>query len=137
MKIFHSEQDIPLICITAGSFPAGILEAHQKLKSRLTGETKRDFYGISRPDKDGEIIYKAAAEERKPGEAEELGLDYCLLKRGTYKVIEIKNFMENIPAIGQSFEKLIADPQIDPSGECVEWYFNDSDVRCMVKLVES
>jgi len=44
--------------------------------------------------------------------------------------------MKNIPAIGETFQKIIADPRIDPQGVCVEWYFNNKDVRCMVRMME-
>ena len=55
-------------------------------------------------------------------------------KKGTYNSIFIPDFCNNIPAIGNAFQELTADPQIDPNGICVEVYENDTDVRCMVRL---
>ena len=31
-------------------------------------------------------------------------------------------------------QMLISQPDIDPNGYCLEWYLNDMDVRCMVRL---
>ena len=33
---------------------------------------------------------------------------------------------------GKAFEKLISYPNIDTSGYCIEWYYNDNDVKCMI-----
>jgi hypothetical protein len=133
MENFTLENDINVICVTAASFPAGILPAFEKLHSLVSGNRKS--YGISRPDK-GTITYKAAAEELSAVEAEQLNLERFTLKKGTYISIDIHDFMKNVPAIGQAFEQLLADPRIDQEGACVEWYFNDKDVKCMIRITQ-
>jgi len=42
-------------------------------------------------------------------------------------------FMNDIPLIGKTFEKLLANPDIDSDGYCVEMYIA-KDVRCMDRL---
>ena len=94
----------------------------------------RQFFGISYPETPSKIIYKAAVEESYPGEGEKLGCETFIIKKGQYISIYIKDFMKDIPKIGQSFQELLADERIDPNGCCVEEYINDKDVRCMVRL---
>lgn len=125
--------DITIICVTADSFPDGILPAFEKLHKQLSGNRKS--YGISRPGKNGTIIYKAGAEELSEGEVPDL--ERFILKKGTYISMDVLDFMNNIPAIGKAFEQLLADPRIDPEGACVEWYFNEKDVKCMIRIIQS
>lgn len=135
MENFILNNDINIICVTADSFPDGILPAFEKLHSLVSGD--RRSYGISRPDKNRTIIYKAGAEELADGEAEKLHLEKFVLKRGNYISIDVPDFMQHVPAIGKAFEQLLADPRIDPDGACVEWYFNEKDVKCMVRIIQS
>ena len=51
----------------AKSFPEGILEAHQTLHALVPYSQNRKYFGISRPE-NGNIVYKAAAEELIEGE---------------------------------------------------------------------
>jgi hypothetical protein len=135
MENYLLNNDINVICVTADSFPDGILPAFEKLHQLVSAN--RRSYGISRPGKNGTIIYKAGAEELVEGEAEKLHLEKFVLKKGNYISIDITDFMKNIPAIGQAFEQLLVDTRIDPEGACVEWYFNEKDVKCMVRIIQS
>ena len=121
----------------ATSFPDGIQAAYQKLHSLIGSPDGRKFFGISYPETPSKIIYKAAVEERYPGEGEQLGCETFVIKKGHYISIYIKDFMKDIPKIGQSFQELLADQRIDPNGCCVEEYINDKDVRCMVRLKDN
>lgn len=138
MEKYHLPEDISAMYITASSFPDGVLAAHQQLHSLVprSESDNRKYFGISFPNHEGTIIYKAAAEELNDGEAESLGLETYLIKKGEYISIDISDFMNNIPSIGKAFEELIADPHIDPDGACVEWYMNDNDMKCMVRLAD-
>jgi hypothetical protein len=135
METTTFESDIKVFYITARSFPDGILEAHQMLHSLIPFSKDRKYFGISRPKK-GVIVYKAAAEEISDGEAEKLNCDTLVLKKGNYISLIINDFMKDIPAIGKAFQKLLQEPGLDPQGYCVEWYFNDKDVKCMIRLKE-
>jgi predicted transcriptional regulator YdeE len=134
MENYVLENDITVFCITATSFPAGVMAAHKELHSLVPFSTERKYFGISRANEKGEIIYKAAAEELIKGELEKHGLEKVVLKKGNYLSAEIHDYMKDLPSIGKTFQEMISQPTIDPQGWCVEWYLSQEDVRCMVRL---
>ncbi len=93
------------------------------------------FYGISRPER-GTIEYKAAVEELYQGEAEKLQCETMILKKGKYISLTISDYAKDMQSFGRAFSELLTNPAIDPEGYCVEWYFNDKDVKCMIRLKE-
>lgn len=133
METITIDKDIKIMYVQATSFPEGVKAAHEKLHSLFPFSNERRYFGISRPE-NGIIVYKAAVEEIKDGEAGKFGLPAMVIKKGNYISIVIHDFMKDIPAIGRTFQQLLADPEIDPDGYCVEWYFNLQDVQCMVRL---
>jgi predicted transcriptional regulator YdeE len=124
-------QDIRVLCVTAASFPAGIMDAFHKVHEMAPGN--RTTYGLSHPDSSGEIMYKAAVNEL-PGDAAIEGLEHFVIEKETYLSVTIHNFMQDLPSIGNTFSMLIKQPGLDPNGYCLEWYLNDKDVVCMVKM---
>jgi hypothetical protein len=134
MEKFNLSKDIGILYVTASSFPEGIGEAFKKLES-LIGSTKdRVFHGISRPDIHGSIIYRAGAQETFEGEAEKLGCERFILRKGDYLVERIHDWRGQEQKIGQSFMKLLADPRLDTDYPCVEWYDGDTEVMCMIRI---
>lgn len=136
MENYTLTEDVKVFFVTAESFPAGVLAAFQKLHSLIPDSLGRTTFGISHADKNGNIIYKAAVKESFEGEAEKLGCERFVIKKGDYISITIKNFMENIPLVARAFKELLSDSRIDPNGACVEKYLNAEDVQCMVKLAD-
>jgi len=136
METYFLENAVSVFYITADSFPAGALAAHQKLHALIPHSSQRRYFGISRPEKGGSIVYRAAAEELNPGEANGLGLETLMLKKGKYVSTVVKNYREDVSAIEKAFSILLKTPHLDPQGYCVEWYLNDKDVQCMVRLTE-
>jgi len=134
MEKYTLGRDIKLICIPAASFPDGVEAAHKKLHSLLPATQRRMIYGISWPDGKGSLVYKAGVEETHPGETEKLGGETFIVKKGDYISILIHDYMADLPAFGKAFQELCSDPRIDPQGAAVEMYFNEKDVRCMVRL---
>ena len=134
MEKFILDRDIPVICIQAKSFPEGVLEAHQSLHTIISYTTKRAYFGLSSPDKSGRIIYKAAAEILVSDGV--FDLEKFTIKQGLYYSVIIKDFMNDVSQIGVTFQKLISMEDIDPKGCCIEWYINESDVRCMVPVLQ-
>ena len=132
---YFLKQDITVFYVLADSFPDGVLAAHQKLHALIPYSDKRNYFGISNPDKTGTIIYRAAAEELSTNEASTLTLETFVLKKGNYSSIVIKNYQKEITSIGKAFHILLSNINIDPQGCCVEWYLNDADVQCMVRLI--
>lgn len=133
METITLDHDIKVFYVTAKSFPNGIMEAYGQLYALVPPSSGRRYFGISRPE-NGVIVYRAAVEEATPGEAEKYHCDTMVLQKGKYLARTIADFMSNLPAVGATFQQLIAQPGVDLQGYCVEWYLNDKDVTCMVRL---
>jgi hypothetical protein len=118
--------------VTAETFPEGIAAAHEELQALLPKNDRRDYFGISWPDANGIIIYKAAAEimsgENSPG------LDTFIIKNGFYHSCYIYNYAQHTNSISKAFELLLKQYKIDPHCYCFEWYFNANDIKCIVLL---
>lgn len=134
MKVFTLTDNIPVYCVTAKSFPEGVQKAHQTLHSAVPFSKDRRYFGLSRPQENSGIIYKAAAEEIIEGELSGLELEPMTIIKGDYLYTDISDFMKNIPAIGEAFQELIRSEQIDPDGFCIEWYLSTDICRCMVRI---
>jgi hypothetical protein len=141
MENYQLDKDIRTICVTASSFPDGVMAAHDKIHSLVTVSAGSTYFGISRPDRTGKIIYKAAVDEQhvspdvqKTNEYEKQGFEPFLIPKGTYTSIYIPDFMKDVQQIGQAFRQLLAEPSIDQNGFCLEMYVGDKDVRCMIRL---
>jgi predicted transcriptional regulator YdeE len=134
METFDLENDFIVFCNKAQSFPEGVLLAHQTLHKLVEYNPRRNYFGISYPQQGGEIIYFAAAEEIEENELQKHQLTPLTIAKGSYIYIDIIDFMNDIPAIGQAFQRLIQHPYIDPNGQCIEWYKEQNKCRCMVKL---
>jgi len=133
MEDFILNEDIDVFCVTAKSFPDKILEAHQTLHGLIAFNPERRYFGLSRPDESGKIIYKAAAEELYPGELSKHQLEKFRILKGTYHAVLVHRFRDHVGKIGEAFQEMIALNTIDPNGICIEWYLGDDDVRCMVR----
>lgn len=127
-------KDIHVFYITAKSFPDGILEAHQKLHAVVPFSKTRNYFGISRPENEGDIVYKAAAEEKEAEEAKKFGLETMTIRKGNYVFETIKNYTQDPGSIKKTFDRLLKEPGLDPEGYCVEWYINENDMKCMIRL---
>ena len=135
MKPYFLNSDINVLCVTASSFPNGIVAAFDKLNSLIQSPVSRRIFGISYGDGNKNIIYKAAAEENSTEEAARLGCERFTIEKGEYISEFIEDFMKKIPSIGQTFHEMCRDKRIDTNGYCIEMYLNNNkDVLCMVKL---
>lgn len=134
MEKYNLESDIKVFCINADSFPQGVLACWQKLHSFFQVPKERSYFGISFADKDGNIIYKAATKEEYDGEAEKYGCEIFIIRKGEYIGEKINDFMKDVTVVGTTFRKLLNIQGIDANGYCLEIYFNEKDVECLVKL---
>jgi len=134
MEEYILNEEIEVMCITAESFPDGVLAAHQKLHALFPLDQQRRYFGLSRPNGKGGIIYKAAVEEINEGEAENAKLESFTIEKGKYISELIPDFMKDVGQIEKVFEKLLNHQNIDPNGYCLEMYINETDVRCMVGI---
>ena len=134
MEEYELVKDINLMYVPVASFPEGIPAAFEKLGSLLPAEGNRTMFGISWPDKNAKIIYKAAAEEKYRGEGKKYGLDTFIIKKGTYISELVKDYKKSLSQIGDTFQQLLKHPDIDTKGYCLEWYKGNDDVLCLIKL---
>ena len=135
MKPYFLNPDINVLCVTASSFPDGIMAAFNKLNSLVQEPGSRRVFGISYGDGNKNTIYKAALEENSADEAARFGCERFKIEKGEYISEYIEDFMKNIPAMGQAFQEMCRDKRIDSNGYCIEMYLNNNeDVLCMVKL---
>ena len=134
MEVIHLEKEIKVCCVTATSFPEGVLEAHKKLRRLFPSETDRSFYGISCPDKEGNIIYKAATAETYEGEAKKYDCEAFTIKRGAFLSKLVPDWRKGENKVKDTFEELLSDPRIDKNGYCLEEYIGEHDMWCMVPL---
>ena len=134
MEKFTLDRDFKVMCITANSFPEGIPAAHQKLHACGPFSAGKNYFGISYPDQ-RQIVYKAAMEESESGEAEKLGLETFVIRKGDYVSVILTDYLKDLPKISKVFDELTSLPGIDRHGACIEWYINGGkDMRCMVRL---
>ena len=135
MEEITLNEDIKILYVTAKSFPQGIQEATDKLHKIIPFSANRNYFGVSRPENGGAIVYRAAAEEKEKGEAEKLNCDTLVLRKGKYVSLTVNDFRKDILSIGRAFEELLKQPNLDPQGYCVEWYAPDKEsVKCMIRL---
>jgi len=134
MSNYRLEKDIKVICEAARSFPNDIMGAFDRLKKLVPNSESRTVYGISHMDH-GKIIYKAANPESYAGEAEALGAESYIIKAGDYISETLQNWRDNGNIVGDTFQKLLADPRIDPQGACIEWYKENGEMMCMIRIV--
>jgi len=133
METTSIDHDIKVFYILAKSFPEGILDAHNTLHTMVPFSVERGYFGLSRPE-NGPIEYKAAAEELIAGEAETLKCPTLIIQKGQYISLTVENYTTDIQSISNAFQQLLEYPGLDPQGYCVEWYLNDKDVKCMIRL---
>lgn len=136
MKEAELKEDIRLMLVKAKSFPAGVVPAYQEIERAIGNPKGRAFYGISRGDKGGGVLYWAGV---RPIDDEEnrLGLEKFTVKKGTYITETVTNWRGREHVIGEVFQRLLTDPRLDPNGYCVEEYQDNDDVVCMVKILRA
>ena len=86
MEYFNLQTDSNAFCITANTFPDGVLEAHQELHSIVGYNSNRIYLGVSYRNTNGCIIYKAVATRN------EHKMEHITLKKGTYRCKKVNNF---------------------------------------------
>jgi predicted transcriptional regulator YdeE len=91
------------------------------------------FYGISYFNKEGNIVYKAAATTSSEEEAKKFGLEYFVIPKGQYLSETLVNWMDQLPNIGNTFSAMMKDERADSTFPCVEWYKSDHEMMCMMR----
>jgi predicted transcriptional regulator YdeE len=136
MEKYILGKSIKVFYVAAKSFPDGILTAHKKIHALVEATGERKFFGISYMDKERKIIYKAAVEEAFEGEAEKLGCETFIIPEGNYISKTLKSWMKDETIVAKTFQELLLHPRIDKNGFCLEIYSNETDMVCLVKILE-
>lgn len=131
MKIYLQQQDQRLFGRLVKTFPNGISEAFDALMKNI-GDNKRSYYGISKMDDKGAVTYWAAAEEKTTGEAEKLGYERFVIPAGDYLSDTVKDWKKNLLCIKDVFYEMMKDPRADTTRACIEWYYNEDEMMCMM-----
>lgn len=134
MEPYTLEHDIEVFYVKADTFPEGIKPAFDKLIALLPDMKGRRLYGISRPEGGSEIVYRAAVAAEATGEGATYGLNSFIIRKGVYMSEILPDYEQDLPKVSQTFDQLLQTPGLDPQGYCVEDYFNEKDIRCMVPL---
>jgi hypothetical protein len=134
-EIITLEGDITVFTVAAATFPEGIIAAHQQLHALVPFSAGRKYLGVSRPE-NGPIVYRAAAEVLEGEDTDAFPGSTMQLKGGRYICTTLHDYRNDLQGIDRAFKDLLAGPGLDPEGYCVEWYVNDRDMRCMIRLMQ-
>ncbi|MXV50931.1 hypothetical protein GS399_08085 [Pedobacter sp. HMF7647] len=90
MNTFILTENLLAFGFQVKNFPEGIDDAFKSLIKKVDGGFTRSFYGISSITQTGEIVYLAAAQELRTGEAEELDCEKIAIAAGSYSYEVVK-----------------------------------------------
>lgn len=114
------------------TFPQGIGEAFAGLMNKIDDGINRSYYGISKFDSNGNIIYYADAEEKIAGEAEKYGHQRQTIPAGNYLAVKIENWRNNLECIKDVFHNMMQDKRVDTTMPCIEWYKTNDEMLCLM-----
>ncbi|HXB45175.1 MAG TPA: hypothetical protein VNV85_14015 [Puia sp.] len=137
MQKYYLQNDLTVFGMQVKTFPKGIAEAFEVLIKMISGKFDRDYFGISYMTGDGGIVYYAAAVEKQHGEAEKYACDRYILEKGDYLTIPVNDWRKKTGSIKDVFHEIMLNPRVDKTKSAVEWYYNDWEMRCMIKMIPS
>ncbi len=137
MNVYHLHDDIKVFGFVVTTFPAGIGEAFNELIEKTgDGAGARNYYGLSECI-DGKIIYYALVEEKFPAEAEKYSYQKLTIEKGEYVSSVISKWREKTECIKDVFHEIMQDPRVNKAKPAIEWYKDDHEMMCMVKMMAS
>jgi len=136
MKTFHLKEDLKVFGFQAKTFPTGIGKAFDNLVKMLPEGLYRSYYGISYATQPG-IVYLATAIENYAGEAEKYNCERYSISKGEYLVVTVRDWRNKTDSIKEVFQEIMQEDCPDKSSPCVEWYKDDNEMLCMVRIDES
>ncbi len=136
MEKYNFMNDVKAFGITVLTFPAGIGEAFDELIKK-TGDCagSRNYYGISE-FKNGKMFYYAVAEEKSPGEAEKYEYERFTIEKGDYLATTLNDWKNKTNCIKDIFSEIIKDPAVNKTKPAIEWYKDENEMMCLVKMKE-
>ncbi|WP_416866405.1 MAG: hypothetical protein ACMVP2_01380 [Imperialibacter sp.] len=133
MEIIHIPHDIKVFGHQVNAFPNGVGDAFDAIVERVEGGFSRPFYGLSRM-KGNDVIYMAAAIEKFPEEGKQLGYEEYVIRKGNYAAITVTDWHSKLSALPGVFSELMKIEGLDPEHWAVEWYKDDDELVCMLRL---
>ncbi len=134
METYNLENDLSLFGVEVKNFPDGIGDAFDKLVNMITTEFNRSYYGISKMSDHG-FTYIAAAEEKHENEAKKYNCVQYNIEKGEYLTVTLKDWRKQTDSIKAIFQEMCKNPQLDKTKPCIEWYKNDEEMLCMIKII--
>jgi hypothetical protein len=133
METYVIEEDIKAFGKVVAQFPSGIGKAFEDLVKLVPGGFTRSFFGISEM-KNGVMQYSAVAEELSDGEAETYQCSEFVIAKGVYLTTMLKDWQTKTERIKDIFHEMMKDNRVDKSKPCIEWYKNEREMLCMVRM---
>ncbi len=133
MEKYTLTEDLKVFGIQVDKFPTGIGEAFDKLVKMIPEGFKRSYYGIAEMMNKG-MIYRATAEEKQEGEAEKYGCENYTIEKGEYLTVTLRDWQSKTNTINSIFHNMIQDDKVDRTKPSIEWYKNEHEMLCMLKL---
>lgn len=135
MEKYKLNNDINVFGFEVKTFPAGIGEAFDSLVKKIPEGLGRDYFGITFRNSEDKVVYLATAIEKEDGEAEKYHYDRYTIKKGDYATERVLDWRKKTDSIKYVFEKLFKSAK-GAVGPCVEWYKDESEMLCMVRLAQ-
>jgi hypothetical protein len=136
MESFQLRNDITVFGFEVKTFPDGIGDAFDSLVNKVPDGFGRDYYGISFRDSENKMVYLATAVEKEFGEAEKYQCERYTIKKGDYVTETVWDWRKKTDLIKYVFERLFNSVQGNPTGPCIEWYKDNNEMLCMVRLAQ-
>jgi len=136
MEKCQLKNDINVFGFEVKTFPKGIGDAFDSLVKIVPEGLARDYYGISFVDSENKMVYLATAHEKESGEAEKYQCRRYTIKKGDYATETVWDWRKKTDSINHVFERLFNSIQGTPAGPNVEWYKNEKEMLCMVRLAQ-
>ena len=127
-----SLDDIEVMFIAAENGPEGAEQAFDKLESHLSTLRGRKFYGTYQS---GE--YRACVEIMPEDDPSSLGFDTYIIPGGRYIRKRMKDWLERIPEIEQTFIALAKQYPSDPERPSIEFYRSQKELILFLPVLSS
>ena len=134
MEIYNVNKDIDAFGFQVKTFPEGIGEAFDSLIQMVPEGLNRSYYGISYMTPENEVVYIAAVEEKNKGEAEKNKCQRYIIEKGKYLTVTVLDWRQKTDTIKDVFHEMMKEENLDKTKPCVEWYKNDDEMLCMLKV---
>lgn len=128
METITFDQPKRVLALKVDNVPDGIGETFHKLEKQF-GEG--EYFGVSfcAPNN---FQYFAAVEQDRPENDDQY--QSITIPQGKYAAVCLQNWRENTDEIRNIFESMSNIDNVEPQSPIVEWYKNDREMYCMLKL---